>query len=147
MSVTLDKIVSYYVKKVGTNSLQQGDEGHLLLEAAERKIRESIEEEIKAEARQEIIEDANKEIEKIKNEKRIRELKEIIWSGFLVAFIVGLLVNQITEIIGYFKGTQNMVISTYWISLVLFFICVIAFIVMFINRIKSIYQDIKNGKI
>ena len=33
----------------------------------------------------------------------MEELKDIVWSGFLVAFLVGLLVNQVTDVITHFK--------------------------------------------
>ena len=147
MAEVLDKVVSFFVEKNGTIEITSEEEKQMIFKAAKEQIKNQIVEEIKNEAQQEIIDMAQQEIEKAKNAEKLKELKEIVWSGFILAFLVGLLVNQVTEIIGYVKGIAESVSSTYWISLVLVLLCGLVFIVMFFGRIMKMYNDIKNGTV
>ena len=72
----------------------------------------------------------------------MEELKEIIWSGFLVAFFVGLLVNQVTDVITHLKGDDNMQ-GTLAAIIILLLLCLAVFLYMFIAKVKKIYDAIK----
>lgn len=51
------------------------------------------------------------EIKKIKEDEEmkhyIKKTRKILYEGFFLAFIVGLSVNQVTELIGAYKGTAS----------------------------------------
>ena len=64
--------------------------------------------------------------------------------GFLVAFFVGLLVNQVTDFIGYFKGTIQVadIWPTIMISIVLLIVCTGFFIFMFLSEILKLFKEV-----
>ena len=95
MGEILDKVVSQYVH----NNAEEKQGQPNILAAAEENIKKKIIEEIEPEIREDEYRKAKAEVETEENGKRLEELKEIIWSGFLVAFLVGLLVNQVTDVI------------------------------------------------
>lgn len=65
--------------------------------------------EIYAEIQDEVLKNYAKTLEaemlKDLEDIRIREFKELAFSGLFLALVVGLLVNQLTDILGIFKGT------------------------------------------
>ena len=140
MGEILDKVVSQYVH----NNAEEKQGQPNILAAAEENIKKKIIEEIEPEIREEEYRKAKAEVETEENGKRLEELKEIIWSGFLVAFLVGLLVNQVTDVITYFKsGSMPWTVIA---IIVLLFICLAVFFYMFATRVKKIYDDIKKHK-
>lgn len=76
--------------------------------------------------------------------KKIEEFKKLSIDGLIVAFFVGLLVNQSTDIIGYFKGSfsTNNIWLTVGVVVVLLIICGGIFIGLFISElIKLLRKD------
>ena len=71
-----------------------------------------------------------------------------MWSGFLLAFIVGLAVNQATDIIGYYKGTvtADKIWPTIIITAVLCMICLIAYLYSFWKNAVTLFDDLKTEK-
>lgn len=143
----LYKIVEYYVEnRTGVSEWK----GNLALEE-KQNIREivinSFIDDIKSDIEDELSEEAKNKIIKIENETRkrikIAEIKKIVWHGFILSFFVGLLVNQITEVISLCKGTvsdiNTFVTAVIILSLVL--IClglfIYDFLVQIINMIKE----------
>ena len=73
-----------------------------------------------------------------------------MFDGLLVAFFVGLLVNQITDLITKLKE-HEMFINYYipvtiGVSLFLFVICILIFAYQFISEILKILGEKKNAK-
>ena len=91
---------------------------------------------------------ADEEIERRANIEKLSQLKSLMWTGFVVAFVVGLFVNQITDIVGVFKGTVNLqsVWPTIIISIVLFLICLGLYLYSFFKNVIEMYNDIKKKK-
>nr|DAI79368.1 MAG TPA: Protein of unknown function (DUF1129) [Caudoviricetes sp.] len=139
MSDILDKAVRLYVRD-GCDKNDKED----VLQAAETQIKEMIIKEIRAEVKAEEKEKARAEIEAEENEKKLEELKDIVWSGFLVAFLVGLLVNQVTDVITHLK--HDSMGWTAIIIIIIGMICFITFLYMFLARIKKLYDEIKKKK-
>lgn len=82
------------------------------------KFFEDIKNEIFELEKTKIIEDAQVEIEKEKQMMKTKQLKTLMYEGFLVAFVVGLIVNQSTEIINLTKGVSTKIDLTIgWIIL------------------------------
>ena len=134
MGSTLDKVVSEYVH----NNAEEKQEEPDILSAAEDAIKKRIVEEIEPVIKEKV----KVEVETEENEKKLEELKEIIWSGFLVAFFVGLLVNQVTDVITHLKGDDNMQ-GTLAAIIILLLLCLAVFLYMFIAKVKKIYDAIK----
>lgn len=88
------------------------------------------------------------EAKKEENLQKIEELKSLVWSGFLLAFIVGLAVNQATEIIGYYKGTITVddIIPTIIITIILCIICLAAYMYSFFRNAISLFENIEKGQ-
>lgn len=116
----------------------------LLRENKKKKIIEEIKEAYK----QELIREADIEIKKELNRQKIKELKSLMWSGFLLAFIVGLAVNQATDIIGYFKGpvSDDDIWITIVITAMLCMICLGAYVYSFLKNVIDLFDDIKKEK-
>lgn len=143
----LYKIVEYYVEnKAGINESKAG----LTLEGKQdlkERVINSFIEDITLDIENELSEEAKNKIIKIENETRkkikIVEIKKIVWHGFILSFFVGLLVNQVTEVISLCKGTSSDINTfiTAIIIMVLILICLGLFIydfsVQIINMIKE----------
>ena len=81
---------------------------------------------------------ADDEMERLKTEKHVKELRRLLWEGFIVAFFVGLLVNQATDLISIFKGVIE---STFLLKTIIFislFIVICVFIFIFNYLVKLV---------
>lgn len=75
----------------------------------------------------------------------ISQLKNLMWNGFLIAFLVGLAVNQITDLIGYWKGSVSLssLMPTLIITVILVAICMGLYFYNMIKETVDIYKKIK----
>ncbi|MBU5478067.1 hypothetical protein KQI69_02505, partial [Eubacterium sp. MSJ-13] len=71
-----------------------------------------------------------------------KEYKSLTLIGIIMAFFVGLLTNQITDIIGMYKGTvtPERIKGTLIISGVIFIICVVIAFGLFISEIIKMLE-------
>lgn len=145
MSEELSKILDNYI------SSQEGelfsDEADIELKekyksATKKRIENIIYSEIQNELKEKIIADAEKEIDKRAGMKRVKEYKSLTLIGIIMAFFVGLLTNQITDIIGMLKGTvtPEKIKCTVIISFVIFMICVAIAFGLFISEIIKMLE-------
>ena len=147
MSETLNKVTNYYIStkhdrvfKTDIGDIPPAEYENALKKDLINRIYDEISEEIY----DDVVNEANKSIEKIETIKKIQEYKKITVEGFLVAFFVGLLVNQVTDVIGYFKGTVQ--VSDIWptivISVILLIVCTGFFIFMFLSEIIKLLKEV-----
>ncbi len=145
MSKELSRILDNYISSQ-ENELFSDEADRELKEqyknAAKKRIENSIYSEIENELKEKIIADAEKEIDKRAGMKRVKEYKSLTLIGIIMAFFVGLLTNQITDIIGMFKGTvtPEKIKSTVIISVVIFIICVVIAFGLFISEIIKMLE-------
>lgn len=129
------------------DAVSEEEREEFIVSLRERKKREIINE-IRDEYKKELIQEAFNEAKKVSERQKIDDLKSLMWSGFLLAFIVGLAVNQATDIIGYYKGTVT--IDTIWptaiITIILCLICLGAYLYSFWQKVISIYDEWKSNK-
>ena len=89
MGKQLDKIVEAYIQQ--SEDLLEIDESNPYTREIEEALRERIgkliTEEIVSENEQKIIEEADKIIAMEREKAHIRELKVLLWEGFIIAFI------------------------------------------------------------
>ena len=135
-------VISAFIKaksNIISQSAQPEDVDELTSALAERT-KANIELEIREKYKQEIIAEAQKEIEKERDKQQIREIRKLMWAGFFVAFLVGLAVNQVTEIIAYLKGDSTTIWVTVLISVVLLLICIGIYLYSFLNDVKNYFD-------
>lgn len=142
MSKQLENLVEEYIHNhqdvIKIKSDGQNNDFYILAhDAIKKKLIEDVKEEIVSEEKESIIKDAEIEIQKIKDRKYIEELKVLIGEGFVVAFFVGLLVNQVTDLISIFKGTlyNEVLLKTIVIAVMLFALCVGIFIFNYLVKV------------
>lgn len=145
MSEELSKILDNYISSQENELFS--DEADIELKeqyknAAKKKIENNIYTEIEKELMDKIIAGAEKEIDKRAGIKRISEYKNLTVTGIIMAFFVGLLTNQITDIIGMLKGTvtPEKIKYTVIISFVIFMICVAIAFGLFISEIVKMLE-------
>lgn len=109
--------------------------------------RDALKEKFKADVTNEIIEEEAKRLLKeslqLKKEKRIKEVKFTIFSGVFLSFFLGLIVNQITDIIGYLKGsiTLSNLTSTLWTLVGLTLITGLILFLLFLDNILNLLNE------
>ena len=94
-------------------NIDEDEEAKFSFEAARDKTAKEIYEEIRSEVRQEEIDKAQEEIENQKLIHKIKELKTLTVIGIIIAFFVGMAVNQVTGLfvlLDFFKEWYGMLI-------------------------------------
>lgn len=96
--------------------------------------------EVKEEVRDAALQEAEQILEEKAHVRQIKELKQLMLSGFLVAIFVGMLVNQVTDIIGFYKGSVSLDIiwPTVIIAVIFLVICIAIFVGMFLTEVLKI---------
>ena len=146
----LDRVLDTVMKDKAELIMQEATEEEreeIITSLREHKKREIIAE-IRKEYKEELIQEAYSEAKKASERQKIEDLKSLMWSGFLLAFIVGLAVNQTTDIIGYYKGTVTVdkIWPTAMITFILCLICLGAYLYSFLQKVISIYDEWKSNK-
>lgn len=143
----LDKVIEVFIdsKSEIIDKNASEEERNDLLIALREKTKNEIVQEIRKHYKDEIIAEAETEMIKKNSYEKIKQMKNLMWTGFIVAFAVGLAVNQITEIIGYFKGTiiVDSITSTMILSIVFCLLCIVIYIYSFM---KDFLEIIKKDK-
>ena len=140
MSEKLDSLVEKYASFNSEKILNQDapqDAKEEYFAAVKHTLKKQIYEEIEIEVRDKAVATAQKEIERLADQKRIDEYKKLMFEGFLVAFFVGLLVNQSTNIIEYLKELLEFpkIGSTLIIIIVLLVVCGVIYCYRFISEL------------
>ena len=143
----LDKLLDAVMKQKEDLISEQAihsDKNEMIIALREKKKREIVNE-IKQEYKQQLKEEVDIEIEEKLHQQKIEDLKSLMWSGFFLAFIVGLAVNQVTELIGFYKGTVQVesVLSTVILTIIFLGICIMAYIYSFLKNALSIINKKK----
>ena len=112
-----------------------------ILDAVMKSKMELIQREAPSEERDELI-------TALREKKKQEIVKSLMWSGFLLAFVVGLAVNQATDLIGYYKGTVMVdeIWPTVMITCGLCLICIGAYVYSFWKNAVSLFDDFKKNK-
>lgn len=142
----LDMVIKLKKEQIKPDAPEQ--ERIELMIALKRQYKSDIIEEIKAEYREELRQELMQEAEYLQQQQQIKDLKATLWSGFLLAFVVGLAVNQATDIITYLKGavTPSNIWVTVWIVVVLCLLCVGAYLYLFMRNVLSLLKKFNQRK-
>lgn len=147
----LDKLLDAVMKQkeeLISEQVTDADKNEMIIALREKKKTEIVNE-IKQEYKQQLKEEVDIEAEQKLHQQKIDDLKSLMWSGFFLAFLVGMAVNQVTEFIGFYKGTvqMNSVRSTVVLSLIFIAICIVAYLLSFLNNALSIIKKWKERNI
>lgn len=146
MSESLKTLIDKYVKSQKISIEGSDEEKKEVITAAKERLYDKIYQEVKEEVKEKALEEADDIIDERKRLRQLSELKKLVWSGFLVAFFVGILVNQVTDIIGYLKGSVSLtsIWPTVAIIIILLIICIMCFGWAFVSEILKILRKEKN---
>lgn len=141
----LDEVLDVFCdskKKIFADNAEE-DDVQELKELLKQQIRRDIVKEIEAERSKEIAIKAREEIDHRKEAERIEEAKNLLWNGFIMAFIVGILVNQVTDIISFYKGGSSLktISFTAWLCVALAGICLLMYIYTFAQNFIKIMKN------
>ena len=106
-------IARFNIKFYKDKNIDEDEEAKFSFEAARDKTAKEIYEEIRSEVRQEEIDKAQEEIENQKLIHKIKELRTLTIIGIIIAFFVGMAVNQVTGLfvlLDFFKEWYGMLI-------------------------------------
>lgn len=145
LNTLVDKYLSLQDPQVFLQDIDK-DEKAVYVNAIKKELIDSIYEEVKEDIRDNAVREANEIIDEKAGLKRIDEFKKLMINGFIVAALVGLLVNQLTDIIGYYKGsvTISTIMPTIIISIILFIICICIFAWLFFNELLRLLKKHEN---
>ena len=97
---------------------------------------------LKEEVRDQAVIDAEDILEKKAGLRRIEELRELVFEGFFAAIFVGLLVNQLTDLIGCLKGSMSLsfVWPTALTVVLLLIICIAVYFWLFASELTQLVK-------
>uniref|UniRef100_UPI00402AD234 hypothetical protein n=1 Tax=[Lactobacillus] rogosae TaxID=706562 RepID=UPI00402AD234 len=142
----LDALMAAKYDVIDKNASEK-DRNELIIALREKKKAEIVQE-IKLEYEQEIVEKATSEIQKRTNKEKVDQLKSLMWNGFFVAFLVGLAINQITELLVTIKQVVpiNTNISTLIFSIILLGIVAFMYFYQFIKEAIATLNMLRKGE-
>lgn len=141
MGKKLDSLVDLVISK--NDDYSNLEDGNKLL--VKKKLKSEILYEIKQEVKENAIEEAKKDIDDYMTKKKLKDYKELTILGLTIAFIIGLSVNQFTEVIGFYK---KLIYKEPWVSiLTAIFIAAIAIYLIFKHILKEIDNLSDNKKV
>ena len=139
----LTKIVDDHIDSIidDTKSLEERNELKLLLK---EKRKAQIIDEIRNAYELEWNAELEKKQSQVNRQKKIEDLKELLFTGFILAFVVGLAVNQVSEILNYVKGLSswNDLLTSIILSL---FLIGISLLMYWYSFYKEAIKYIKNS--
>ena len=130
MTKKLDNLISFFV-----NSEDKGTNPEIL-NCAKSQLRKEVVSEIKEEVKDDIITEYENSMKKSKFNQVIVLLAETI----LLAFLVGLLTNQFTDLISSVKGSHINITATLWWILGIFIFLIIIFISIIYKQLTDLYN-------
>ena len=114
------------------------------MDALKEQKRQRIINEIKEEYKQQVMQEADIEMKKELNRQKITELKNLMTEGFFLAFLVGLAVNQATDLISVAKEkwfADCYVLVTLIALAVVIGICLCTYIYTFFKKVYALIID------
>ena len=134
----LDKLIDQYANQMLPSAT---DDEINPVKLAKEKLKEDIIEEIVAEKRETYRKAVRKEMTQELEKARINYWKTFIVDGLFLAFLVGIVVNQCTDIITWIKTleediSERCIMITVVIVIIVFLIILFAFNYRYINKIE-----------
>lgn len=134
MKDTLDNLIDRYI------GAKPEKEKQLVAAAVREKIIGEIKPAIEDEIYDSMKEKVQKEMEEKRNFDQAQHLKNLMLEGIVLAFIVGMTVNQFTDIISVFKPEE--INSWWWLATIGISVVFIVFIILYVGL--RLYTSIVN---
>ena len=151
---TLEKIVKYVVdsrypdKTLPENPQPDNPEFSLesIKAAMSKQLSDKIIEEVLECKKRELQREMKQKIEEERKRSSYTAIKQLLWEAFISVMFIGLLVNEMTTLIGYFKslGSEKMYVQVTIILIIIFSVIVLAlYVVKFTKDIieKFVYKS------
>ena len=145
MSQELDRLIQKAIEsdqRIFEEIQTKGFTKEQYIQAITDKTKKQVYKEVKEEVRDEAIKEAEKKINMITTNKQMKEIKKLSFTGILLAFFVGLLVNQFTEVITLLKN--NGFLSTRWVIVVLAILCMLILIYGIWQELYALWKGTLN---
>lgn len=139
MGKKLDSLVDLVISK--NDDYSNLEDGNKLL--VKRKLKSEILYEIKQEVKENAIEEAKKDIDDYLTKKKLKDYKELTIFGLIIAFIIGLSVNQFTDVIGFYK---KLICKEPCVSILTSIIIVVIAILLIYKHILKEIDNLSDNK-
>ena len=133
-SILYNEVIDMYTNS--KMSLEDEETREIVKNSIDKAIKEFV---IESEV-SEIVKRSENEIEKIEQISRVRQIKVIIIETLILGCLVGLLVNQVTDIISILKGGNIDTNQTVMWILILLILNLCFGIFMYINKLDEIFS-------
>lgn len=130
-----NKMVDAYIN---TLNLEENEDLDFIKDSIKRNFLNDIKKEIIQVEKNRIVKEATEEIDKLEQARRIKEIRVLMYEGVILAFVVGLIVNQFTEILNLTKGVQTKVTITLLWIVILGIVTLIVYKYKFLSEISSV---------
>lgn len=135
------KMINAYIESQNISEGETNDEIEYIKDSAKENLFNAIKEEVIILEKDRIKKEAEDEIIKLEQARKIKEIKVLMYEGFIIAFVVGLIVNQATEILDISKGEETKVIVTLLWIIVLGIAIIIVYNNKFLSDISNIIKE------
>lgn len=117
----IETLINSYVNNAYKSQSDEecSEDEEILIEAAKNKLFQDVKHEIVESEKVKMREEIKKEFKSLEQKRKLKELKTLMYEGFFIAFLVGLIVNQVTEMINITKGIETKVTITLLIIFIL----------------------------
>lgn len=140
--ITLNKLIDVFIENSDSINGEEGDEVIGLLKS---QIRQKVEDEVKSTYRDELEQNSKEKLEKekleMKEKFKIDAAKTLLIDTVIFSGIVGLLVNQLTDIVSFLKGTDINVGGTTLAILVFLILIFIYAQYAYIKKIQDYFSS------
>lgn len=137
MGKELDKLIELAI----SNSQEYSKLDAKTKDLVEEKLKSEILAEIKQEVSSKAIKDAKSRLDEERAMNKLRDYKELTVIGIVLAFLIGLSVNQVSVFIGYIKNIGKLIDKEPWVSAT-FALIIIGICIGIINF--GIFKEINN---
>lgn len=137
MGKELDKLIDLAI----SNSQAYSKLDAKTKDLVEEKLKSEVLAEIKQEVSSKAIKDAKSRLDEERAVNKLRDYKELTVVGIVLAFLIGLSVNQVSDSIGYIKNIGKLIDKEPWVS-VAFALIIIVICIGIINCV--IFKEINN---
>ena len=135
--ITAEEVINDYVELKSKNTEDK------IKEALKEKIYEDIEKQITCKKMSEILDEVDKKDQEKQKKRKLTHMKVLIFETLFISFLIGLIVNQVTDLITQSKGTGN-IITWIWIVSIGAVLGLFIFL-MYIEKIED-YINKRNDK-
>ena len=139
MGKKLDSLVDLVISK--NDDYSNLEDGNKLL--VKKKLKSEILYEIKQEVKENAIKEAKKDIDDYMTKKKLKDYKELTILGLIIAFIIGLSVNQLTDVIAFYK---KLIYKEPWVSILTAIIIVAIAIYLIFKHILIEIDNLSDNK-